>query len=110
MDGTAAPATAAGELAAIPDRPLLLDGVPTETGETFEVVFPYDGRVVATVHAADWETCDAALAAATEARRSLADVPPFERAEILLRAAALVRDRAEELARQMTLETGNAIW
>ncbi len=110
MDGTAAPSAATVDLAATPTRPLLLDGVPTETGDTFDVVFPYDGRVAAAVHAADWATCDAALAAATAARRALADVAPFERAEILLRAAGLVRDRLEELARQMTLETGNAIW
>ena len=34
----------------------------------------------------------------------------FERADVLLAAASLVGERVEELARQMTLETGNAIW
>jgi acyl-CoA reductase-like NAD-dependent aldehyde dehydrogenase len=91
-------------------RPLILEGVATETEDELEVVFPYDGRLVATVASADWETCDAALEAAAKARKAIAAIPPYERAEILLRAVELVRGRAEELARQMTLETGNAIW
>jgi acyl-CoA reductase-like NAD-dependent aldehyde dehydrogenase len=91
-------------------RPLLLEGVPTETEDVLPVVFPYDGRTIATVASAGWETADASLEAATRARKAIAAIPPFERAEILLRAAELVRGRVEELARQMTLETGNAIW
>ena len=106
MDGAAAAAAAVET----PTRSLLLGGVPTESGDVLDVVFPYDGHVVARVAAADWETCDRALEIATEARPSVARLAPFERAEILLRAAELVRGRAEELARQMTLETGNAIW
>jgi len=58
-------------------RPLILEGVPTETGDELEVVFPYDGRLVATVASADWPTCDAALEAATRARKAIAAIPPF---------------------------------
>src|SRR5262249_58541329 len=43
-------------------------------------------------------------------RGAPAAIPPHERASVLNRAAALAEDRLEELARQMTLETGNAIW
>jgi glyceraldehyde-3-phosphate dehydrogenase (NADP+) len=107
MDGAA---TASVDVAAPAVRPLLLAGSPTEAEGVLEVVFPYDGQVVATVASAGWETGDAALEAATRARKAIAAIPPYERAEILLRAAELVRGRAEELARQLTLETGNAIW
>jgi acyl-CoA reductase-like NAD-dependent aldehyde dehydrogenase len=110
MDGTAATAAQSVESPAPATRSLLLGGMLTETGNALDVVFPYDGRLVARVASADWETCDRALESATRARRGMAELPPFERAEILLRAADLVRGRAEELARQMTLETGNAIW
>jgi acyl-CoA reductase-like NAD-dependent aldehyde dehydrogenase len=90
--------------------PFVLAGVPTTGGDLLDVVFPYDGRVIATVHLADAEACETALAAAMAARGQLAELAPFERAEVLVRAAELVAQRAEELARQMTFETGNAIW
>lgn len=105
---TTAPAegTAGGEA----PRAFLLAGVPTASSESLDVVFPYDGRTIASVWLADREACQRALAAATDARETVAGVPPFERAEVLLQAAARVGERAEELALQMTLETGNAIW
>jgi glyceraldehyde-3-phosphate dehydrogenase (NADP+) len=107
---TAAARTSPVDVAAPRVRPLILEGELRDGADVLEVVFPYDGRVVATVASGDWEISDAALAAATRARKPMAATPPYERAEILLRAAELVRARAEELARQMTLETGNAIW
>ena len=91
-------------------QPLLLAGVPTEGSEMAAVVFPYDGSEVAQVWLAGEELLERALAAAAEAEREIASIPPFRRAEILARAAELVRGREDELARQMTLETGNAIW
>jgi acyl-CoA reductase-like NAD-dependent aldehyde dehydrogenase len=91
-------------------RPLLLAGRPLTTDETAPVVFPYDGSEAARVSLADEATIEEALASAAAAERDAAAVPPFRRAEILLRAAELVRSREAELARQMTLETGNAVW
>ena len=91
-------------------QPLLLAGVPTEGSEMAAVVFPYDGCEVAQVWLAGEELLERALAAAAEAEPEIASIPPFRRAEILARAAELVRGREDELARQMTLETGNAIW
>lgn len=90
--------------------PLLLAGVPTEGRESAPVVFPYDGSEIARVWLADAELLERALAAAEAAAPLVAAVPPFRRAEILRAAAELVREREEELARQMTLETGNAVW
>jgi glyceraldehyde-3-phosphate dehydrogenase (NADP+) len=91
-------------------RSFLLAGEPVNAGSPAEVVFPFDAQPFAHVVLADADACEAALRLATEAAPTVAAVPPFERAEILLRAAALVGERTEELARQMTLETGNAIW
>lgn len=91
-------------------RPLLLAGRPVTTDETAPVVFPFDGGEIARVSLADDETVEQALAAAAAAERDAAAVPPFRRAEILVRAAEIVRSREAELARQMTLETGNAVW
>jgi acyl-CoA reductase-like NAD-dependent aldehyde dehydrogenase len=91
-------------------QPLLLAGVPTEGSETAAVVFPYDGSEVARVWLAGEELLQQTLVAATAAEHEIASIPPFRRAEILSRAAELVRGQEDELARQMTLETGNAIW
>ena len=90
-------------------RPLLLAGKLTVTNEQQEVVFPYDGSRIGAVWLATDEVVEIALAAAEAAERELAALPPHRRAEILKLAATLVADSGEQLARQMTLETGLAI-
>ena len=91
-------------------RSLLLAGRPTTGAESAPVIFPYDGSEVARVWLADEAMVEQALASAASAEAEVAALPPFRRAEILIAAAALVRSREDELARQMTSETGNAVW
>ena len=91
-------------------QPMLLAGHPAESGESLPVTFPYDGSEVGRVWIADEGQLEQALAAAAAAEREIAAIPPFRRAEVLNAAAALVLAQEDELARQMTLETGNAIW
>jgi len=91
-------------------RPYLFAGKPGAGAERLAVTYPYDGRVVAEVALADEHAIERALAVATAAREPTAAIPPHERAAVLNKAAALAEERQEELARQMTLETGNAIW
>jgi len=98
------------EAAAVEARPLLLAGTEVEGVETAPVVFPYDGSEIARVWLADEDLLERALASAHAAETEIAAIPPFRRGEILARAAELVRSREDELARQMTLETGNAVW
>src|SRR5581483_2121079 len=91
-------------------RPLFLAGRPTTSDESLPVLFPYDGSEIGRVALADRAMVEQALSSAAAAEAEAAAVPPFRRAEILIRAAELVRSREDELARQMTLETGNAVW
>jgi acyl-CoA reductase-like NAD-dependent aldehyde dehydrogenase len=91
-------------------RALLLAGSPTTSEESLGVVFPYDGSEAGRVWLADEAMIGRALSSAAAAEPEVAAVPPYRRAEILIRAAELVRSREDELARQMTLETGNAVW
>lgn len=91
-------------------RPLILGGIPTAGASSLAVVYPYDQSEVGRVGIADAAQIEQVLAAATAAAATVAALPPFRRADILLAAAELVRGRREELARQMTLETGNPIW
>jgi acyl-CoA reductase-like NAD-dependent aldehyde dehydrogenase len=91
-------------------RPLIVAGEPVETDETITVTFPYDGSEVGRVSSGGPEQLQRALEAAEAARPVMAALPPFRRAELLLRVAVLVGERREELAQQITAEAGNAIW
>jgi glyceraldehyde-3-phosphate dehydrogenase (NADP+) len=91
-------------------RPLFLAGRPTTSSQSLPVVFPYDGSEIGRVALADEAIVEEALASAVAAESEMAALPAFRRAEILIRAAEIVRSREEELARQMTLENGNAVW
>lgn len=101
--------TTSGAVATDP-RPFLLAGRPRDGEDALPVVFPYDASEVARVWLAGEDAVEAALAAAVEAAPAVGALPPYRRAEILRAASELVAQREEELARQMTLETGNAIW
>ena len=91
---------------AAPPRPFLIGGAEAIGEESQAVIFPYDGSEIARVWLASAADVERALAGAAAAEPLVAAIPPHRRAEILLRAAALVRERADELAHQMTLETG----
>ncbi|MFI6316022.1 NAD-dependent succinate-semialdehyde dehydrogenase [Nonomuraea sp. NPDC050556] len=89
---------------------LYIDGreVPAVDGGCFAVHDPATGDVVGEV--ADGTEADAILAvdAAQRAAEAWAATPPRERGEILRRAFELMTDRAEDLARLITLENGKA--
>ncbi|MET0913352.1 MAG: aldehyde dehydrogenase family protein, partial [Acidimicrobiales bacterium] len=81
-------------------RDLLIGGVlrPAAEGETFAVFNPHDGSVIASVAKAGAADVDAALTCATRAftegawpRRAA-----VERGRVLLRAATLLRERADQ--------------
>ena len=80
-----------------------------ESGATFKVEDPSNGRVLAEV--ADATPADGmrALEAAAEAQASWAAVPPRERSDILRRAYDLLLERQEDLALLMTLEMGKPL-
>jgi len=78
-------------------------------GAAFDVIYPASGAVIARLHAATPAVIEAALASASAAQIAWAATRPVERARILTRAVALIRDRAEELAQLETLDTGKPI-
>ena len=90
---------------------LFIDGKwrPAESGATFTVEDPSNGRVLAEV--ADATPADGmrALEAAAKAQSSWAAVPPRERSDILRRAYDLLLERQEDLALLMTLEMGKPL-
>jgi acyl-CoA reductase-like NAD-dependent aldehyde dehydrogenase len=86
------------------ERRLLLDGEWIETGEWIEVRSPYSGEVVGRVAKAGSDETRRAVHAA---ERAMAEpLPAHERAAILDRVAALLRERHDELARTISAEAG----
>jgi len=90
------------------DHKLLAAGEWIETGEWGEVKSPYDGTVVGRVAEGDAALVDRAVKAAHEAFET-ADFPQHERAALLDRAAALVRERRDELALAIAAEAGKPL-
>jgi acyl-CoA reductase-like NAD-dependent aldehyde dehydrogenase len=90
------------------DHELLAAGEWLETSEWDEVRSPYDGTVVGRVAQGDAALVGRAAQAAQEAFES-ADFPQHERAAVLDRAAALVRDRVDDLALTIAAEAGKPL-
>jgi acyl-CoA reductase-like NAD-dependent aldehyde dehydrogenase len=86
------------------ERKLLIDGEWVETGDWIEVRSPYDGSLVGRVAKGDADDARRAVDAAE--RAMIEPLPAHERAAILDRTAALVEERAEEIARTISAEAG----
>ena len=90
------------------DYKLLLAGEWIETGDWAEVLSPYDESVVGRVAQGNEQTVDRAVDAAQNAFEK-GDFPQFARAEVLDRAADLVRERLDDLAETIAREAGKPI-
>src|SRR3954470_17752117 len=90
-------------VAAIRHEAMRIAGKRIETDQQIEVLNPYSGAVVGTVPAARPEHVREAFATAKAFRPKLTR---YERQQILLRTAELLRDRKEDFARIITAESG----
>ncbi len=80
-------------------------------GDEYESLYPATGEPIARLHAASVQDVDDAVAGADHAFRTSgwAQLLPHQRAGVLHRVAALIRERAEELAQQQRLDNGKPI-
>lgn len=83
--------------------------VEDANGPELPVIYPATGEVIAVLHAATPNIVELAFAAAREAQAAWARLRPVERGRVLRRAADILRERNEALARLETLDTGKAI-
>ena len=90
-------------VAAIRHERLRIAGEKVKTGRSFEVRYPYTGEVIATVPKATLEDVRRAIDIAKGFRSKLTRQ---DRYRILMRARDILADRRDELARQITLESG----
>ena len=88
---------------------LLIDGQWVEGGPPLEVKNKYNGSIVGVLPSARREDLDVAIDAAERAEDVMADMPAYKRAEILFRAAGLIRERADDLAKTIAAEAGKAL-
>ena len=90
---------------------LFIDGAWQDAsgGETFAVLNPATGKVLAHVANATPEDASRALDAAVAAQEAWAATPSRQRGEILRRAFDLLMDRKQAIAELMTLEMGKPL-
>ncbi|KAK6212835.1 hypothetical protein LQW54_004925 [Pestalotiopsis sp. IQ-011] len=81
---------------------------PSDSAGTFETVDPSTGRPTCTIHTSSAASVDKAIESAQAAFPSWSATPPIERARILQRAVALLREKNDELAKVETMDTGKA--
>ena len=85
------------------------DWMEDSDGAVIEVINPATGAVIAQVHEATPAVIEAALASAAAAQLDWAARKPIERGRILRRAADLIREYGDSLARLETLDTGKPL-
>ncbi|RYO75594.1 hypothetical protein DL762_005701 [Monosporascus cannonballus] len=91
------------------DRYAFYSGKPQPARDSpghIDSVDPSTGTPVCKVHTSSHQSIDAAVKSAQEAFPSWSSKPPVERARILQKAVALLRERNDDLARIETLDTG----
>jgi len=92
-----------------PEAHLFIDGQWVDGGDTIEVRNKYSQEVIGTVPGADEEHVGAAVDAASQAAPVIASMPAHQRSDILLKAARLIEDRREDIARTIAGEAGKAL-
>ena len=80
-----------------------------DRNQTIEVTNPFNGEVIDTVPRGSPADVDAALATLVEGARLMRVMPSAERCRILQAAVRLLKHRAEEIARTITMEEGKIL-
>jgi len=83
--------------------------VPASSGKRFDVLDPATGDVIATVADGDESDAMASVDAAAAAGPAWAATAPRVRGEVLRKAWELMTERADELAKLVSLENGKAL-
>lgn len=88
---------------------LFINGEKVETAGYAPLYSPYSGEEIAQIAMADQEWTKKAVTAAYEAREAVANMPAYQRADILEKVVWLLKERAEEAARIISLESAKPI-
>src|SRR5580704_8628785 len=107
-------ATATATPPAVPpvkNRQLYINGewCDSSSGKKLAVENPATEETIAEVALGTREDCKRAIGAAAEAMKSWMKLTPYDRAKVLKKTADLMRERADSLARTMTMEQGKPV-
>ena len=93
------------------DTPLFVNNIWRESrdGRTLPVLNPATGQAIGRVAHAGLEDLVEAVAAAQKGFETWRNTPPIERAKLMRKAAALVRERSGDIATGMTMEQGKPL-
>ena len=88
--------------------PLLIDGefLPSTTTQFIDVTNPANNEVIAQAPCATDDEMERAIACAAEAFKTWKEVPVTERARLMMRYQALLKENHDELAEILSQETG----
>ncbi|MDQ0247318.1 acyl-CoA reductase-like NAD-dependent aldehyde dehydrogenase [Bacillus fengqiuensis] len=88
---------------------LMINGEKVETAKYAPLYSPYSGEEIAQIAMADKEQVVQAIDAAYNARGIMAKMPAYERADILEKVVALLKEKADEAAEIITRESAKPI-
>jgi glyceraldehyde-3-phosphate dehydrogenase (NADP+) len=88
---------------------MFIGGRPVGSESTVEVRNPFDGSLVGLVPEATNEQLDEALSVAERGAELMAAVPRVDRSAILARTSGLIEERADGLAKLISLESGKTL-
>lgn len=89
--------------------PYYLANEAVYANKDLKVYHKYSGELATCVAMADKETIDQAIAAANDASKAMAQMPAYERQEVLNHCVMRFSERAEELAQALCIEAGKPI-
>jgi len=100
------------EVASVSMAKMFVNGewIDAGSGETTDVISPFDGSVVESVPRASAEDTRAAIRAAEDALPEWADTSPDQRATLLLAGVELVKQQSKELAKVLSAEQGKPVF
>jgi acyl-CoA reductase-like NAD-dependent aldehyde dehydrogenase len=90
-------------------RGILLGGEWKDTGDRIEVFYPYTGEKIGEVSKGTEKEVQEAVSLAKEGFKEISSLTPYERYSILMKAARILEERAEEFAKTLVLEVGKTI-
>jgi acyl-CoA reductase-like NAD-dependent aldehyde dehydrogenase len=94
---------------ALDKKKLYINGEWVEAKSYTTLTSPYSGEALAEIPVAAEEEVERAISAAYEARKEMASMPAYKRAEILEKVVSQLQERTEEAARLIALEAAKPI-
>jgi succinate-semialdehyde dehydrogenase/glutarate-semialdehyde dehydrogenase len=90
---------------------ILIDNVwrPAMSGKTLPVFSPATEEAIGAIPSGGVEDADAVLASAARGFEAWREMPAWERGKVLRRTSELIRQRSEDIARLMSIETGKPL-